>query len=97
MCEPHLLLRRIYYALHRTIEEPCYIFAVELQLSKSNVASGVIVTSRPKLDVLWLPVIAEADFGGFVEAADNVVQVFDKVGFRKVIYTGLREERGLGQ
>ena len=85
MCESHLLFRRIYYALHRPIEEPCYILTVELELSKSNVASGVIVTSGPKLDVLWLPVIAEADFRGFIEAADNVVQVFDKVGFRKVI------------
>jgi hypothetical protein len=97
MCEPHLLLRCIHYAFHRPVEEPRYILTIELELSKSNVASGIVVASRPKLDVLRLLIIAEADFGGFIEAADNVVQVFNKVGFCKVIYTRQHEERGLRQ
>lgn len=61
----------------------------QLQLAKADVAIWVVVPRRTEFDVLRLFVITEADLCRLIEAADDVVEVFEEVRLFQNFYTNM--------
>lgn len=78
-----LFLNRIDDTVDRPFEKGGDVFTRKFQLSESNVTCCVVVARGAELDVLRLGRTAKANLGRLIKAANDVVQVIDKVGILK--------------